>query len=100
MDVDLIQKGRNFTEVLDEHLDSCGVMLVLFGNTWITARSDDERNNGDPPTQRGGDFASHKILGIVQSTATVMGTREVGFGLLRYALSRFGRYAATVTASR
>ncbi len=37
MDVDSIALGRDFREVLHEHLASCDSMLVLIGARWLTA---------------------------------------------------------------
>jgi TIR domain len=37
MDVDSIALGRDFREVLQEHLASCDSMLVLIGVRWLTA---------------------------------------------------------------
>ena len=39
MDVDSIALGRDFREVLQEHLASCDSMLVLIGPRWLTADS-------------------------------------------------------------
>src|SRR5262249_52044066 len=37
IDVDTIQKGRDFTEVLEDHLARCGIMLVLIGDKWLNS---------------------------------------------------------------
>lgn len=40
MDVDTIQKGRDFRKVLDAHLAECQVMLAVIGPHWLDAKFD------------------------------------------------------------
>jgi hypothetical protein len=37
MDVAGIKKGLDFRRIIDEHVASCGVLLVLIGKRWLTA---------------------------------------------------------------
>lgn len=37
IDVDTIEKGRDFSVILNEHLSQVDVMLVLIGDRWLTA---------------------------------------------------------------
>jgi len=39
MDVDTILLGRDFRQVLREHLESCDLMLVLVGRDWVDAKN-------------------------------------------------------------
>jgi formylglycine-generating enzyme required for sulfatase activity len=41
MDVDSIQRGRDFHDVLDDHLKKSAVMLVVIGPRWLDARDAD-----------------------------------------------------------
>src|SRR5262245_9269861 len=49
MDVDTIQKGRDFTKVLDEHLAQSDVMLAIIGNRWLTAQDEKGARRLDDP---------------------------------------------------
>jgi flagellar biosynthesis GTPase FlhF len=49
MDVDTIQKGRDFTKVLDEHLAQSDVMLAVIGNRWLTAQDEQGARRLDDP---------------------------------------------------
>jgi TIR domain len=40
-DVDSIRPGADYTEVIDEHLGSCDVLLVIIGPTWLNASKAD-----------------------------------------------------------
>lgn len=57
IDIDTIQKGRDFMEVLDEHLNRCGVMLAIVGKSWISAMSENGRRRLDDPN----DFVRREI---------------------------------------
>ena len=37
MDVAGIKKGMDFRRIIDEHVTSCGVLLVMIGKRWLTA---------------------------------------------------------------
>ena len=37
MDVAGIKKGMDFRRIIDEHVTSCGVLLVIIGKTWLSA---------------------------------------------------------------
>ena len=57
MDVDSIDLGRDFVEVLDEALARCAVLLAVVGPRWLTAtRADGTRCIDDP-----GDFVRLEI---------------------------------------
>jgi len=49
IDVDTIEKGRDFTEALEQHLAQCDVMLVLVGRNWLDARDTSDRRRLDDP---------------------------------------------------
>jgi flagellar biosynthesis GTPase FlhF len=49
MDVDTIQKGRDFTKVLDEHLAHSDVMLVIIGSHWLSIQDDEGTRRLDDP---------------------------------------------------
>jgi chemotaxis protein histidine kinase CheA len=49
MDVDTIQKGRDFTKVLDDHLAQSDIMLAIIGKRWLGAEDEKgERRLEDP----------------------------------------------------
>lgn len=49
MDVDTIEKGRDFTLVLDEHLRRSNVMLAVIGNRWLSAADETGARRLDDP---------------------------------------------------
>jgi flagellar biosynthesis GTPase FlhF len=49
MDVDTIQKGRDFTKVLDEHLAQSDVVLAIIGSRWLTAQDESGTRRLDDP---------------------------------------------------
>lgn len=49
IDVDSIQKGRDFTKVLDEHLTRSDVMLALVGRRWLSAEDESGHRRLDDP---------------------------------------------------
>ena len=56
MDVDSIAPGENFVEVLEAHVANCDVLLVLIGNSWLSAVDDVGTRRLDSPN----DFAESK----------------------------------------
>ena len=50
MDVDSIALGKDFREVLQERLASCGLMLVLIGPDWLEGKDKSGRRRIDSPT--------------------------------------------------
>ena len=61
MDVDSIALGRDFREVLQEHLASCDSMLVLIGTRWLTAGDNGERRLDHPD-----DFVRQEIAAALK----------------------------------
>jgi len=49
MDVAGIRKGLDFRRVIDEHVTSCGVLLVLIGKGWLSATDGKGRRRLDDP---------------------------------------------------
>src|SRR6266540_4819377 len=49
MDVDSIEPGQNFVEVIQQAVSSCEVMLVLIGRHWLGATDQDGRRRLDGP---------------------------------------------------
>src|SRR5215213_1969208 len=62
MDVDSIALGKDFREVLQERLASCGQMLVLIGPDWLEGKDKSGRRRIDSPT----DFVSLEIAGALK----------------------------------
>jgi hypothetical protein len=61
MDVDSIALGRDFREVLQEHLASCDSMLVLIGARWLTAEDSAGRRLDHPD-----DYVRQEIAGALK----------------------------------
>lgn len=55
-DVDSIEPGDDFAEVITEAVSSCAVLLVVIGDRWLVAADDDGRRLDDP-----GDFVRLEI---------------------------------------
>jgi hypothetical protein len=49
MDIELMRPGWNFTEVLDDILTSCDVMLTLIGPQWLKIKGDEGGRRLDDP---------------------------------------------------
>ncbi len=49
MDVTDIEAGRDFRQVIDQHVASCGVLLAVIGKDWIDSRDAMERRRLDDP---------------------------------------------------
>src|SRR5438876_7475462 len=49
MDVDSIQRGRDFHQVLEDHLRKSAVMLAVIGPRWSDARDADGNRRLDDP---------------------------------------------------
>jgi hypothetical protein len=56
-DVDSIQPGDDFVEVITDAVGSCEVLLVLIGNQWLTITDQNQRRRLDDP----GDFVRLEI---------------------------------------
>jgi hypothetical protein len=56
-DIDSIELGDDFVEVITSAVTSCDVLLALIGNEWLTIRDQDERRRLDNP----GDFVRLEI---------------------------------------
>jgi hypothetical protein len=63
MDVDTIEKGRDFRTVLEEHLAECHVMLVIIGHHWL----DGDNRLGEP-----GDFVRMEIVTALKRGVAVV----------------------------
>ena len=49
MDVAGIKKGMDFRRIIDEHVASCGVLLVIIGKRWLNATDSKGRRRLDEP---------------------------------------------------
>src|ERR1700689_31502 len=49
MDVDSIEPGLDFAEVIREKVDSCAVLLALIGRQWATLTDKQEQRRLDDP---------------------------------------------------
>ena len=49
MDLDSIEAGLDFAEVIESALRSCVVLIVLIGREWLTIADDDDRRRLDNP---------------------------------------------------
>ncbi len=49
MDVAGIKKGLDFRRIIDEHVASCGVLLVIIGKRWLSATDSQGRRRLDDP---------------------------------------------------
>jgi TIR domain-containing protein len=56
-DIDSIEPGLDFMEVIHRELDSCEVMLVLIGRTWLTMKG----STGRPRLQEPNDYVRLEI---------------------------------------
>lgn len=50
MDVDAIDPGEDFTQVVEQSVGSCDVLLALIGRTWVTTADEEGRRRLDKPS--------------------------------------------------
>jgi hypothetical protein len=46
MDVVAVEKGRDFRRIIEEHIGSCGVLLVIIGKNWLAPYQAEPRAEG------------------------------------------------------
>lgn len=68
MDVDGIQFGRNFVEVLHEEVSKCDVLLAVIGRNWLEARDENGSRRLDDPN----DFVRIEIGAALQRKIAVV----------------------------
>ena len=74
MDVDSIQKGLDFTQVLDSALRDTAVMIVVMGRTWLTQQDEQGQRRLDDPN----DFVRLEISKALESNLPVIPVRVDG----------------------
>lgn len=68
MDVDAIPLGANFTQVLDEEVSKCDVLLAIIGPRWVDAKDDTGQLRLDNPQ----DFVKIEIATALKRRVTVI----------------------------
>lgn len=68
MDVDSIEKGRDFTKVLDAHLADSDVMLTIIGRHWLGACDENGQRRLDDP----GDFVRLEVANALKRDIAVI----------------------------
>jgi len=68
MDIDTIQPGTNFSEVIEERVGSCEVMLVVIGGRWLTSSDSFGNRRLDNPE----DFVRREIRGGLGAGVTLI----------------------------
>jgi TIR domain len=68
MDVDAIPLGTNFSKVLHEKVDKCGVLLAMIGANWLDARDEHGNRRLDDPN----DFVRIEIAAALQRNIPVI----------------------------
>lgn len=79
MDVDSIQKGLDFGEVLETTLRQTAVMIVVMGRTWLTATDESGRRKLDEPA----DYVHMEIATALANALPVIPVRVDGARLPR-----------------
>lgn len=74
MDVDTIEKGRDFREVLHDSLAECQLMLVIVGRSWLGARNEKGARRLDDPN----DFVRMEIAAALKRNIPVIPVRVGG----------------------
>jgi TIR domain len=68
MDVDAIPLGTNFSKILHEKVDKCGVLLAMIGANWLDARDEYGNRRLDDPN----DFVRIEIAAALQRNIPVI----------------------------
>jgi hypothetical protein len=66
MDLDSIEPGLDFAEVIREAVESCAVLVALIGKQWATLADEDGRRRLDDP----GDYVRFEIQAAPDSSAS------------------------------
>ncbi len=68
MDVDHIEPGEDFAEIINQAVGSCSILLALIGRSWITAADKNGARRLDDPE----DFVRLEITSAISSNVRVM----------------------------
>jgi amino acid transporter len=68
IDIDTIQPGADFSEVIDERVGSCAVMLVVISARWLTSSDSHGTRRLDNPD----DFVRREIRGGIEHGVTLI----------------------------
>ena len=68
MDIDNIQPGENFVQILDHTLASCSVLLVLIGTDWLDAKNE----TGERRLEAANDFVRQEIMSAIERKITII----------------------------
>jgi hypothetical protein len=68
MDVDTIQPGQDFVEVLNQAVSNCDVMLVLIGPKWLNITDENGRRRLDDPD----DFVRIEIKSAIEQKKVII----------------------------
>lgn len=100
MDLDQIEPGEDFEQVIDEAVSSCETLVVLIGRDWLTSRDENRRRLDDPK-----DFVRLEIAAALQRYIRVIPVLVQGATMPRPEdlpdeLSRFSRRQAFELSDR
>lgn len=79
MDIDTIEPGADFKEVIGRHLQSCQVVLAIIGRHWLSASRQGGRSRLDSPQ----DFVRVELLSALKRNVTVIPVLVAGATLPR-----------------
>ena len=68
MDIDDINPGENFVQILDDTLDYCAILLVIIGDNWVDSENEDGQRRLDQPN----DFVRQEIQRAIERQITVI----------------------------
>lgn len=68
MDIDDINPGENFVQILEDTLDYCAVLIVLIGANWINAKNKAGKRRLEQPN----DFVRQEIQRAIERQITVI----------------------------
>jgi hypothetical protein len=77
MDIDKIEAGQDFVDVIDEAVGKCRVLLVMIGRQWLSVATPDGRRRLDNPD----DFVRREIAAALIRDVTVVPVLVEGAGM-------------------
>lgn len=79
MDIDKIEAGQDFVEVIDDALSKCKVLLVMIGRQWFSVTNSDGRRRLDNPE----DFVRREVAAALVRNIKVIPILVEGAGMPR-----------------
>ena len=101
MDVDVMEPGLDFVQVIEEHIGKCSVLLVMVGRSWLVADEQGQRRIDDPGDHHRLEIQEAlkrriRVIPVLVQGASMPAEDELPDGLKKFAR----RHAHEISANR